>query len=157
MRSGIGFDVHPFTDNKDLILGGIKIDQASRGLDGHSDADVALHALMDALLGAAGAGDIGDYFPPGDDRYKNISSRELLRQVREIVSEQGFNINNLDLVIITEKPRIKPYKAEMEEIIARILNLSQQQVNIKATTTEGLGFTGREEGIAAQAVVTLGE
>ncbi|MFW5984642.1 MAG: 2-C-methyl-D-erythritol 2,4-cyclodiphosphate synthase [Halanaerobiaceae bacterium] len=154
MRVGMGFDVHRFSDNQDLVLGGVEI-PCSRGLKGHSDADVLVHALMDALLGAAAAGDIGDHFPPDDDRYKGISSLVLLARVTELLQEKGFVINNVDLTIIAQIPRVAPYKEKMVDKISSTLKLTKNRINIKATTTEGLGFVGRKQGIAAQVVATI--
>lgn len=154
MRTGIGFDVHRFVADRELILGGVKINY-SLGLQGHSDADVLLHALMDALLGAVAAGDLGQHFPPEDDRYKGICSLHLLAKVQQLVAERGFSVNNVDSIIIAEAPKLAPYRKEMVSDMSRVLKVDKNRINVKATTTEGLGFTGRKEGIAARAVVSV--
>lgn len=154
MRIGQGFDVHALVPGRKLIVGGVHIPY-EKGLDGHSDADVLLHALCDALLGAAAMGDIGGKFPDTDARYKNADSRVLLREVSAMVQEAGYRIFNLDATIIAQAPKMAPHIPEMMNNIAADLDLSRGQINVKATTTEGLGFTGRAEGIAAQAVVLL--
>lgn len=156
-RTGSGFDVHAFAAGRKLILGGVEIPH-ERGLQGHSDADVLTHAVMDALLGACGLGDIGRHFPDNDPQYKGISSLTLLSQVWKLVKEQGFGLGNLDATVIAQKPKLAPYLEEMIGILAEVLELPPEErgrINLKATTTERLGFTGREEGIAAQAVVLL--
>jgi len=154
MRIGQGFDVHALVPGRRLIIGGVHIPNA-KGLDGHSDADVLLHALCDALLGAAAMGDIGGHFPDTDARYKNADSRNLLREVSALVQEAGYRIFNIDATIIAQAPKMAPHIPAMVNNIAADLGLSRGQINIKATTTEGLGFAGRGEGIAAQAVVLL--
>ncbi len=154
MRIGQGFDVHALVPGRRLIIGGVHIPNA-KGLDGHSDADVLLHALCDALLGAAAMGDIGGHFPDTDARYKNADSRVLLREVSALVQEAGYRVFNIDATIIAQAPKMAPHIPAMVNNIAADLGLSRGQINIKATTTEGLGFTGRGEGIAAQAVVLL--
>lgn len=154
MRVGIGFDVHRLVEGRQLIIGGVTIPYEF-GLLGHSDADVLLHALADALLGAAGLGDIGVHFPDTDPRYAGISSMLLLDEVKEKVMVAGFAVNNVDAVIVAQRPKMAPYMADMRSNIARILEIEPGAVNIKATTTEGLGFAGRGEGIAAWAAVTL--
>jgi 2-C-methyl-D-erythritol 2,4-cyclodiphosphate synthase len=154
MRIGQGFDVHALVAGRKLIIGGVDIPH-EKGLDGHSDADVLLHALCDALLGAAAMGDIGGHFPDTDSGYKNANSRRLLREVGALVQEAGYRVVNLDATIIAQAPRMAPHIPAMVNNIAADLGLSRGQVNIKATTTEGLGYTGRAEGIAAQAVVLL--
>lgn len=156
MRIGTGYDVHVLTENRDLILGGVKIPW-EKGLLGHSDADVLVHAVMDALLGAAGAGDIGKLFPDTDPAYEGISSLKLLERVDKLLREQGFRVGNIDAVIIAQKPKMAPHIPAMRENIAGVLGISPSRVSIKATTEEGLGFTGRGEGIAAQAVCLLEE
>ncbi|MCR5006667.1 MAG: 2-C-methyl-D-erythritol 2,4-cyclodiphosphate synthase [Clostridiales bacterium] len=156
MRIGIGYDVHRLTEDRDLILGGVKI-PFEKGLLGHSDADVLIHAIMDAILGALGAGDIGKHFPDTDPQYKGISSVRLLDHVVGLMQEQGFEIGNLDAIVIAQKPKIGPYFPEMKEHIAQALGCSPAHINLKATTEEGLGFTGRQEGMAAQAVCLLTE
>ena len=153
-RIGHGYDVHRLTDGRDLILGGVKIEH-TLGLLGHSDADVLIHAMMDAIIGALSLGDIGKHFPDNDDKYKGISSIELLKCVRNMMVECGYRVSNLDATVIAERPKIKPYIDTMRNNVAEILGASIEDVNIKATTEEKLGFTGREEGIAAHAVVML--
>ena len=154
MRVGIGYDVHQLVEGRDLILGGVKIPH-HKGLLGHSDADVLIHSIMDALLGAAALGDIGHHFPDDDVAYKGISSLELLNKVSGLLEENRFVIENIDSTIIAQSPKLKPYIQEMTENIAKVLEINIDQVNVKATTEEGLGFTGREEGIAAQAICSL--
>ncbi|KAA3633807.1 MAG: 2-C-methyl-D-erythritol 2,4-cyclodiphosphate synthase [Calditrichaeota bacterium] len=155
MRIGHGFDVHKFAPNRDLIIGGIKIDYPL-GLEGHSDADVLIHAIMDALLGAAGLGDIGTFFPPSDDTYKNANSLELLKEVHYLLSNEGFSkIINIDTVIMAEEPKMGIYIPEMKMMISKVLQLDVNSIGIKATTTEKLGFTGRKEGIAVSAVCLI--
>lgn len=154
-RIGLGYDIHPFSDqpNRLLRLGGIEFPGA-RGLDGHSDADVVLHAVADAILGAAGLGDIGEHFPPSEQRWKDADSRELLRRSLDLV-EDAFNVVNVDLTIIVEQPRIAARRDEMVESIASVLRLDSSKVNVKATTNEQMGAIGRGEGIAALAVALL--
>jgi 2-C-methyl-D-erythritol 2,4-cyclodiphosphate synthase len=154
MRIGHGYDVHPLVAGRDLILGGVKIPH-SKGLHGHSDADALIHAICDACLGAAGLGDIGRHFPDTDPQYKNIDSRKLLRQVREVIAEHGWKIANIDSTIVAQAPRVAPYLAQMMANVSADLGIPADNINIKATTTEKLGFAGREEGIAAHAVVLL--
>lgn len=154
MRIGLGFDVHRFKKGRSLILGGVAI-PSPKGLLGHSDADVLTHAIMDALLGAVGRGDIGRHFPDTDPAFQGIASLSLLEKVMEEVAAGGFVVVNVDTVIIAQAPKLAPYTAAMQEKLAPVLALEPDQVNIKATTTEGLGFIGRGEGIAAQAVVLL--
>ena len=153
-RVGTGFDVHALVENRPLILAGVQIPY-EKGLLGHSDADVALHALMDALLGAAGKGDIGKHFPDTDSKYEGADSRRLLRTVVEMLQEDGWQVNNVDVTIIAQKPKLAPYIAAMRTLVAQDLGILEDAVNIKATTTEKLGFTGRGEGIAAEAVVSI--
>ncbi|MDO4545799.1 MAG: 2-C-methyl-D-erythritol 4-phosphate cytidylyltransferase [Bacillota bacterium] len=153
-RVGTGFDVHRLTDGRDLILGGVKI-PFKKGLDGHSDADVLTHALMDALLGAAALGDIGRHFPDTDERYKGISSLILLKKVKELLDENFFRIGNLDVTVMAQQPKIGPYVEEMRTNLSHVLDLEKSRINIKGTTTERLGFVGREEGIAAEAVCSI--
>ena len=153
-RVGTGFDVHALVENRPLILAGVQIPYA-KGLLGHSDADVALHALMDALLGAAGKGDIGKHFPDTDAKFEGADSRRLLRTVVEMLQEDGWQVNNVDVTIIAQKPKLAPYIAAMRTLVAQDLNIMKDAVNIKATTTEKLGFTGRGEGIAAEAVASI--
>jgi 2-C-methyl-D-erythritol 2,4-cyclodiphosphate synthase len=156
MRVGIGYDVHKLVAGRRLILGGIEI-QYSRGLFGHSDADVLLHAVMDALLGAAGLSDIGVQFPPEDPKYKDISSLVLLDEVNKLLWEKGFVAQNIDAVILAEEPKIAPFIADMREQISRTLGIYSEQVMVKATTSDGLGFVGRGEGIAAYAAALVEE
>lgn len=154
MRIGHGYDVHKFAPLRPLVLGGVEI-PFHMGLLGHSDADVVVHALMDALLGAAKLGDIGNLFPDSDPAYKGISSLSLLAKVAQLLKEQGYKAANIDLTVALEKPKLAPYRAQMEENIARCLQIEPKEVSVKATTQEGLGFVGRQEGIAAWAVVLL--
>ena len=154
MRIGTGYDVHKLAEGRKLIIGGVEIPY-EKGLLGHSDADVLIHAIMDALLGAAALGDIGLHFPDSDKRYEGISSVELLKKVRRKLLEKGYAINNVDSTIIAEKPKLRPYIDEMRKNIANALLLPIDDVSVKATTEEGLGFTGQGEGIAAQAVCLL--
>ena len=154
MRIGQGFDVHQLVEGRKLIIGGVEIPYA-KGLLGHSDADVLLHAICDALLGAAAAGDIGQHFSDTDAKYKNIDSRVLLREVARIVANAGFRIGNVDATIIAQAPKMAPFVTKMVENIAADLGIAINAVNVKATTTEKLGYSGRGEGIAAQAVALL--
>ncbi|MCC8127115.1 MAG: 2-C-methyl-D-erythritol 2,4-cyclodiphosphate synthase [Clostridiales bacterium] len=154
MRIGQGYDVHRLVEGRELILGGVKIPY-EKGLLGHSDADVLLHAVMDALLGAAALGDIGQHFPDTDPQYKGISSILLLKKVGELLEETGYVIENIDATIIAQRPKLAPYRPKMKEMIAEALRLEVSQVNVKATTEEGLGFTGTGEGISAQAIALL--
>lgn len=154
MRIGTGYDVHRLGPGRRLVIGGVDIPY-ELGLIGHSDADVLLHAVMDALLGAAALGDIGKHFPDTDDRYKGISSLKLLEHVGELLSENGYIIENIDATIIAQDPKMRPYIDEMISNIAKTLGIEDSQVNVKATTEEGLGFTGRGEGISSQAVCLL--
>lgn len=154
IRTGIGYDVHRFADHRSLVLGGVRI-PSRRGLLGHSDADVLLHAIADAVLGAAALGDIGQHFPPTDERWAGADSRDLLRHVHALVVGAGFRVVNVDATIIAEAPKVMPYAAAMRETIAARLDLTINDVNVKATTNEGMGFVGREEGIAALAIATV--
>ena len=156
MRIGHGYDVHRLVSGRDLILGGVKIPY-DLGLDGHSDADVLLHAVMDALLGAAGLGDIGRHFPDTDLGYKDISSMLLLRQVGEKIRAAGFAVGNIDVTMIAQKPKLKDFIPQMQENIASALGMEAGRVNVKATTEERLGFTGTGEGMACHAVCLLEE
>jgi len=151
MRIGIGYDAHKLVEGRDLILGGVKLDHP-KGLLGHSDADVLLHAIIDALIGALGQGSIGDFFPDTDPRYKGISSLELLKRVYQVVREEGYLIKNVDSTVVLEEPRLKPYIQKMKENISQALDLDPSQVNVKGKTEEGMGFTGKKEGISAMAV-----
>ena len=156
MRIGHGYDVHRFIEGRELILGGVNI-PFQMGLDGHSDADVAVHSLMDALLGAAALGDIGLHFPPGDPEYKGISSLKLLGRVNELLDKSGYKIGNADITIVAQQPKMLPYIQTMRENIAQVLGTDIKNISIKATTEEGLGFTGACLGIAAHAVALLEE
>ena len=156
MRVGMGYDVHRLVEDRKLIIGGVEIPY-EKGLLGHSDADVLLHAIMDALLGAAALGDIGKHFPDNDDRYKGISSLELLRQVGKLLDEKNYVIENIDATIIAQRPKMRPYIDTMRENIAKALKIESDQINVKATTEEGLGFTGEGLGISASAVCLLSE
>ncbi len=156
MRVGIGYDAHQLTTDRPFILGGVEI-PFEKGLKGWSDADVVVHAIMDALLGAAALGDIGTHFPPNDPTYKDISSITLLNRVGGLLKTQSWRISNVDATIIAERPLLRPYISQMKQNIGQALSLSESQVGIKATTNEGLGFTGREEGVAAYAVVLIGK
>ncbi len=154
MRIGIGYDVHAFAENRELVLGGVKISY-HLGLAGHSDADVLLHAICDAILGALARGDIGQHFPDNDPKYKGIMSEKLLLEVVDMMIRDGYEVSNLDSVIVAQVPKLKPFIGEMVSNVSRILRVPADRVNIKATTTEFLGFEGRKEGIAAYAVVLL--
>ena len=154
MRIGQGYDVHRLVEGRDLILGGVNIPY-EKGLLGHSDADVLVHAVMDALLGAAALGDIGQHFPDTDPKYKGISSIELLKHVGGLLEEHGYVIENIDATIIAQRPKLAPYRPQMAVNIAEALHLDVSQVSVKATTEEGLGFTGTGEGISSQAITLL--
>ena len=154
MRVGMGYDVHRLTENRDLIIGGVKIPY-EKGLLGHSDADVLLHAIMDALLGAAAMGDIGKHFPDTDPAYEGASSMKLLEHVGKLLEEENYQIINIDATIIAQRPKMAPHIPQMVENVARVLKLEKNQVNIKATTEDGLGFTGTGEGISSQAICAL--
>ncbi len=154
MRIGQGFDVHAFSEGRPLIIGGVTIPY-EKGLLGHSDADVLLHAITDALLGAAGEGDIGKHFPDTDPAYKDADSKRLLLDSWKLVEKKGYSLGNIDCTIIAQKPKMLPYIEEMRGVIAGIFGVDVERINVKATTTEKLGFPGREEGIAAQAVVLI--
>ena len=156
MRIGHGYDVHRLTEDRKLILGGVEIPW-ERGLLGHSDADVLTHAVMDALLGAAAMGDIGKLFPDTDPAYKGADSLELLRNVVERLHRAGYDVGNVDATLVAQRPKLAPYLPQMKENLARVMGVEADRVNIKATTEEHLGFTGREEGIAAHAVCLLRE
>ena len=156
MRVGLGYDVHQFAADRRLVLGGVEIPHPL-GLLGYSDADVALHALTDAILGAAALGDLGEHFPTGDPRYRDMSSIEFLRQALEMIAERSFEVINADLTIVAQTPRLSPYVMPMREAIASALEVEVGQVSVKATTTDHLGFVGRKEGIAVLAVVLLGQ
>ena len=154
MRVGIGYDVHRLAEGRDLIIGGVKIPY-EKGLLGHSDADVLLHAIMDALLGAAAMGDIGKHFPDTDPKYEGASSIKLLEHVGELLEQESYQIVNIDATIIAQKPKMAPHIPQMIQNVAQTLEIDESQVNIKATTEEGLGFTGSGEGISSQAICSL--
>ena len=154
MRVGFGYDAHRLVEERDLILGGVKI-PFEKGLLGHSDADVLSHAVCDALLGAAGEGDLGRHFPDSDPKFKGISSIKLLKEVNNLISAKGYGLSNLDISVVCEKPKLAPHIEKMKENIAQALDVTIDAVNIKATTTEGMGFAGRKEGIAAYCVVMI--
>jgi len=154
LRVGIGYDLHRLVENRALVIGGVNIKYNS-GLEGHSDADVLIHALIDALLGAAGLRDIGYHFPADDDSYRNISSLVLLKKVKKMLDLEGWKLGNTDAVIVAEAPVLAPYIDKMRENIAAIFDVSQSRISVKATTTEGLGVSGRREGIAAKAIVLI--
>ena len=153
-RTGIGFDAHALVEGLPLVIGGVNIPH-SKGLLGHSDADVLVHAVMDAILGALALGDIGEHFPDTEDKFKGADSLELLSHVQKMIEDKGYCCENLDSIIIAEKPKLKTFLGEMRENLASVLKINIDQLSIKATTTEHMGFTGREEGIAAQAIVLL--
>ena len=153
-RVGFGYDVHPFASGRSLIIGGINIPH-EKGLAGHSDADVLIHAVIDAILGAMAKGDIGNHFPDSDPANKDLDSTVMLQRVMGWATDAGFRINNLDTTVVAEKPKLAPYIMTMRERLSDVLGTSLDQISIKATTTEGMGFCGREEGIAAYAVVSL--
>ena len=155
MKVGIGYDVHTLVEGRPLILGGVQV-PFEKGLKGHSDADVLIHAVMDALLGAAGLGDIGHHFPDSDEQYKGISSLVLLGEVTSLLKEKSVSVTNIDSVVVLEKPKLKEHIPAMQGTMARALNIKPKQISVKATTTEGLGFTGNGEGIAAYAVALVG-
>ena len=154
LRTGIGFDAHALVEGLPLVIGGVNIPH-SKGLLGHSDADVLVHAVMDAILGAVALGDIGEHFPDTEDEFQGADSMELLSRVQKMIEEKGYCCENLDSIIIAEKPKLKTYLGDMRGNLASVLKINIDQLSIKATTTEHMGFTGREEGIAAQAIVLL--
>lgn len=154
MRIGMGYDVHRLIENRKLIIGGVEI-PFEKGLLGHSDADVLLHAIMDSLLGACALGDIGKHFPDTDSKYKGISSIKLLEETGRLISEKGYTINNIDATIIAQKPKMSPHIEFMRKNISDALNIDINQINIKATTEEGLGFTGEMLGISAQSIASV--
>ncbi len=155
MRIGIGYDVHRLVKGRKLYLGGVEFEDAVFGLEGHSDADVLIHAIMDAMLGAAGFNDIGYYFSDKDEKYRGIRSTELLKQVSILIKNAGYSVENIDSIVVAEYPRVAPKIDEIKQTLATALGINVKQVGVKATTEEGLGFTGRKEGIAAHAVVLL--
>lgn len=154
MKIGSGMDVHPLVHGRDLIIGGVKIAH-EKGLKGHSDADVLIHSVCDAILGALGLGDIGEHFPDTDPQYKGISSSILLSACKDLLREKGYEIVNMDCTVFAQAPRLSPYKQQMAETMARVLLINPDQINVKATTTEHLGFIGRGEGIAAQTTLLI--
>ncbi|MBR2842495.1 MAG: 2-C-methyl-D-erythritol 2,4-cyclodiphosphate synthase [Lachnospiraceae bacterium] len=154
MRIGQGYDVHRLTEGRKLIIGGVEIPY-EKGLDGHSDADVLLHAIMDALLGAAALGDIGLLFPDTDEQFSGADSLKLLQKVKDVLDERGYSICNIDATVIAQEPKLRPYIDSMRQNIAETLKMDVSQVSVKATTEEHLGFTGRKEGVAAQAIVLI--
>jgi len=154
-RVGFGYDVHRLVEGKPLILGGVTIPN-DKGLLGYSDADVLIHAVIDAILGALGKGDIGQHFPDSDPAYQGADSLTLLKKIVGLAHDKGFNVNNLDASIVAQKPKLSPYLNDMKERLSTVLEVNSDRLNVKATTTEGLGFCGREEGVAAYAVVSLG-
>lgn len=156
MRIGHGYDVHKLVEGRKLILGGIEVPH-TLGLLGHSDADVLTHAIMDSILGAAALGDIGQHFPDNDDRYLGADSTELLRHVMELIREKGYRIGNLDATIIAQKPKLMSYLPQMRKKLAEVMEISEDRLNLKATTEEHLGFTGRQEGISAHCICLLEE
>ena len=156
MRVGMGYDVHKLAEGRKLVLGGVEIPY-EKGLLGHSDADVLVHAVMDALLGAAALGDIGKHFPDTDERYKGISSIILLKYVAELLDKEGYIIENIDATIVAQRPKMRPFIEQMEKNMAEALKIETEQINVKATTEEGLGFTGSGEGISSQAICLLTE
>jgi 2-C-methyl-D-erythritol 2,4-cyclodiphosphate synthase len=156
VRTGIGYDCHRFSEHRRLVLGGIEFDHP-RGLEGHSDADVLTHAVIDALLGAAGLADIGHHFPDSDERYREADSIGLLRQVAAMLAERGFQVDNVDATIVIERPSVSPRRGAMRRCLGEALGLPVDQVNVKATRGESMGFVGREEGVAALAVATVSQ
>ncbi|MFP4466298.1 MAG: 2-C-methyl-D-erythritol 2,4-cyclodiphosphate synthase [Candidatus Goldiibacteriota bacterium] len=155
MRIGIGYDVHKLIRGRKMFIGGIEIKDSEFGLDGHSDADVLIHAVMDALLGAAGLRDIGCYFPNTDEGLKNIRSTKLLKKTAEIILAEGFKVNNIDTIVVAEYPKLAPFIPEIKEKLAEVLEIEENRVGVKATTEEGLGFTGSKEGVACHAIASL--
>lgn len=156
MRFGIGYDVHRLVAGRKLVLGGVNV-PFELGLDGHSDADVLVHAIMDALLGAGALGDIGKHFPDNDQQYKGISSLRLLELVSTVIKENGYEVNNIDSVVVAQRPKLAPFIEQMQANISEVLSIEPSKVSVKATTTEGLGFAGTGEGIAAYAIASLKE
>lgn len=154
IRIGFGYDVHGFAENRKLIMGGVEIEYG-KGLSGHSDADVLLHAICDSLLGALALGDIGKHFPNTDPKYKNIDSKILLEKTYGLVKDTGYVLCNIDSTIVLQEPKMAPYISSMRKVIAEVLNIGVEQISIKATTSEGLGFEGRSEGVSAYAIVLL--
>jgi 2-C-methyl-D-erythritol 2,4-cyclodiphosphate synthase len=157
MRIGIGYDVHRLVKGRRLFIGGVEFENAELGLDGHSDADVLIHAIMDAMLGAAGLRDIGYYFPDTDEEIRGIRSTELLKRVKGLIAEEGYEIENIDSVLAAEYPKLSPKIEQIKKTLSGILGISAGQIGVKATTEEGMGFTGRKEGVSAKAVALLRE
>lgn len=156
MRVGTGFDIHRFARGRPLVLGGVEV-PSEFGLEGHSDADVLTHAIIDAMFGATAAGDLGHYFPDTDNRFKGISSIALLQEAVRILDEKGFRLLNVDVTVVLERPKLAPFRDRMREVLSAATGLDVSRISVKATTTEGLGVTGRGEGVAAQAVVLVEE
>lgn len=156
MRVGTGFDIHRFARGRPLVLGGVEV-PSEFGLEGHSDADVLTHAIIDAMFGATAAGDLGHYFPDTDNRFKGISSIALLQEAVRILDEKGFRLVNVDVTVVLERPKLAPFRDRMREVLSAATGLDVSRISVKATTTEGLGVTGRGEGVAAQAVVLVEE
>ena len=156
MRVGLGYDVHPLVEGRKLVLGGVEV-PFSRGLSGHSDGDVLTHAIIDALLGAAGQGDIGTHFPSEDPAYRGACSLDLLAKVGVMVAKSGWRIGNVDATIVAQEPKLSPFVRQMAGLLAKALDLNPKRINVKATSTDGLGFTGRAEGIAAYAIALIEE
>jgi 2-C-methyl-D-erythritol 2,4-cyclodiphosphate synthase len=154
-RSGIGYDTHPFTEGRKLVLGGVEVEGAERGLAGHSDADVLAHAVIDALLGAAGLGDIGQHYPDDDERWRDADSIALLGEVSGFLDEHGWTVRHVDATVVCESPKLGPHRDEMRDRLSEAVGLPPLEVNVKFTTSEGMGFVGRGEGIAALAVATV--
>ena len=155
IRVGFGYDVHQLEEGKPFYLGGVQLEEAKRGAVGHSDADVLIHAICDALLGAANLRDIGYHFPPTDPQYKGIDSKILLKGVNEKLSEKGYSISNIDATVVLEAPKVNPHIAEMAKVMAECMGIEADDISIKATTSEKIGFVGREEGVAAYATVLI--
>ena len=154
-RSGIGYDTHPFAEDRKLVLGGVEVEGAERGLAGHSDADVLAHAVIDALLGAAGLGDIGQHYPDDDERWRDADSIALLREVSGFLDEHGWTVRHVDATVVCESPKLSPHRDEMRDRLSEAVGLPPLEVNVKFTTSEGMGFVGRGEGIATLAVATV--
>ncbi len=154
MRIGLGYDVHKLVEGRPLIIGGVNVPH-EKGLFGHSDADVLIHAIMDGMLGALALGDIGKHFPDNDEKYKGADSMKLLQCVNELIEEKGYKINNIDSIIIAQSPKMAPHIEQMRKNIANVLNTDIENISVKATTEEGLGFTGKKEGIASQSICLL--
>jgi 2-C-methyl-D-erythritol 2,4-cyclodiphosphate synthase len=154
-RAGIGYDTHPFVEGRPLVLGGVEIEDAERGLAGHSDADVLAHAVIDALLGAAGLGDIGQHYPDSDERWRDADSIDLLREVADFLEQHGWQVRHLDATVVCEAPKLGPHRDAMRARLSEAVGLPALEANVKFTTSEGMGFVGRREGIAALAIATV--